>query len=168
MEFAVERVIDKGDGPVTHQALATIIETPAPELPEQAADVSGVFVDLTGDVLRVGTGNIEADVDIHVISGQEPVEQVTLTHDGPDVDVLLTSDTAIYRDETGLSMHDIQDLLPEGTDASIDLEMTIQQLVALVDSREEIGESTELQVWTRKVGDDLVADVVVYRIVSEL
>jgi hypothetical protein len=47
-------------------------------------------------------------------------------------------------------------------------EMTIQQVIRPIDSLEEIGENTELQIWGEKRGDRVVAQVLVYRIVGGL
>ena len=85
MEIAVDRVIDKGDGPLSQAATVKIITMASAELPESPPDVSGVFLSMDGDVMRVGTGAIEAELEVTVVSGQAPVRKVTLSHNGPEV-----------------------------------------------------------------------------------
>ena len=164
MELAVERVIDKGDGPTTQQALVTITVMPADELPAGRHDVSGVLKSSDADSITVGTGSIELDVDVKVHNGEEPQRTVTLNHSGPEIEVRLTPDTVVYRDET--PRQDVEGTLPEGSDVAIDSDILVKQIVTLVDSTDEIGDDTEVAVWGTSDGDVVVAEVLVYRIIS--
>jgi hypothetical protein len=166
MEIAVDRVIDKGDGPVSQAATVRILTMPSPDVPDASPDVSGVLLDRGSESLLVGTGSIEAELDVRIETGKAPVRNLTLNHDGPEIQVLVTSDTAVYRDDTSLPGHDLDGVLPKDADVSLDGEIVIDQVVTLVDSLDEAGENTEVQAWGTGTGEGLVADVVVYRIMS--
>ena len=168
MELAVERVIDKGAGPVSQSAIVRIVTMPASELPDSSPDVSGISLRLEGGTLTVGTGGITADVDVKILNDSPPVETITLTHDGPEIEVLLGPDTVVYREETVMPGGNIEEMLPKDANVSLESEIVIQQIVVRVDSWDDIGESTEIQAWGRKQGNAIVADVLVYRELSEL
>ena len=148
----MEIAIDDGSGPVS---LRIRIE-PAPELPDRPSEAGGVFVRRQDNSIFVGTGDIELDVEVNGNTGER---SVTLSHSGPEIEVVVTRDTIIYRDETDMSPGD-----PSSWKSG---EMTIQQEIKPADSLEEVGENTELQVWGERRGDRVVAEVLVYRIVAE-
>jgi hypothetical protein len=135
----MEIVSDDGSGPVS---LRIIIE-PASELPDRPSEVSGVFVRRQDDSIFVGTGNVELDVDIE--DGGEPV--INLSSDGPEIEVVVTRDTIIYSDETDIH----GDSAPQESG-----EKKIQQVIKLVDSLDEVGPNSELQVWGERRGDRVV------------
>ena len=62
----------------------------------------------------------------------------------------------------------IEEMLPKDANVSLESEIVIQQIVVRVDSWDDIGENTEIQAWGRKQGNAIVADVLVYRELSEL
>ena len=164
MEIAVEKVMDDGSGPVSSSVAIKIKTMPAPELPDSKPVTVGVLVDSDADGIIVGTGSIEADLRVEIKHGEDPVRDVTLSHSGPEVNVIVNSDTVFYREVTDIpNFEDFQGDIPDG-------EITIQQEVVLVGSLDGIsdGDAVEVQVWGEQQGDDLVADVVVYRIVDEL
>ena len=165
MELAVERVIDKGEGPMIHQALVTVTVMPADELPLGRPDVSGVLTGSDGGIITVGTGSIELDLKVEVRNDEEPQRTVTLTHSGPEVAVRLTHATVVYRDET--PTQDMDSMLPEGSDLTVDINILVQQIVTLVDSMDEIGGNSEVQVWGSSDSNVVVAEVLVYRIVTD-
>ena len=70
------------------------------------------------------------------------------------VEVVVTPDTIIYRDETEI---------PVGEPGEQSGERTIQQVVKLIHSLEEVGKNFELQVWGERRGDRVVAEVLVYK-----
>lgn len=148
-----EIAIDDGSGPIS---LRVRIE-PAPELPDRPAEASGIFVRRQDNSIFVGTGAIELDVEVNGNTGES---SVSLSHSGPEIEVVVTRDTVIYRDETDMSFGE-----PGSRKSG---EMTIQQVIRPIDSLEEIGENTELQIWGEKRGDRVVAQVLVYRIVGGL
>jgi hypothetical protein len=128
---------------------------PSPELPDRPAEAAGVYVRRQDSSIYVGTGGIELDVEVNGDTGER---QVNLSHDGPEVEVVFTRDTAIYVDET-----EMPEIEPGQTKSG---ERTIQQVIRPAASLEEIGKNTELQVWGRKSGDRVIAEVIVYRIVD--
>jgi hypothetical protein len=147
----MEMVTDDGSGPVS---LRIRIE-PARELPDRPAEAAGVFVRRQDNSIFVGTGNIELDVEVNGNTGERTV---SLSHSGPEMEVVVTRDTIIYREETEIS--------PDSSGSRKSGEMTIQQVIKPADSLEEVGENSELQVWGERRGDRVVAEVLVYRLVE--
>ena len=83
---------------------------------------------------------------------------VSLAVDGPEIEVLGTHDTVIYREETEE---------PGGSGGDVKGgEYTVQQVVRQVDSLEELGKNTEVIAWGEQRGDRVVADILVYRTVN--
>jgi len=150
----MEIVSDDGSGPVS---LRIEVE-PSHELPDRPAQVNGVFVRRQDNSIFVGTGAIELDVEVEVKDGREE-RTVTTHHSGPEVEVVTTRDTIIYRDETDIS--------PGALGSRKSGEIAIEQVIRPTDSLEEVGEHTELQVWGDRRGDRVVAEVVVYRLLNE-
>ncbi len=145
-ERVLSIVNDDGSGPV---ALNITFE-PAPELPDRPAEGGGIFVRREDNSYFVGTGEIELDVEIDA-SGKETI---STNHSGPVLEAVINHDTLIYRDETAL---DIDSSARESG------EISIQQVVKPTDSLTEVSEGTELQVWGRRSGDRIIAEVLVYR-----
>lgn len=150
-ERVMELVVNDGSGPVS---LRIKVE-PAPELPDRPSEAGGVFVRREDNSIFVGTGNIELDVEVNGNTGER---SLTLGHDGPEVEVVVTRDTTIYQDVTDMSPGD-----PSSWKSG---EKIIQQEIKLAGSVEEIGGNTELQAWGERRGDRVVAEVLVYRIVE--
>lgn len=148
----IQLVADAGNGPVS----VKIRIEPAPELPDSPAAAAGVFVRRQDNSIFVGTGDIVLDVEVDGATGER---KVNLGHSGPEVEVVASRDTIVYRDETEMPTTD-----PETMKSG---EKTIQQVIRPVDSLEEIGQNTELQVWGAKRGDRVVAEVIVYHIVDD-
>lgn len=124
---------------------------PAEELPRTPADVNGIFDHRKDNSIFVGTGNITGS------KGQDASGNVhvTLSHDGPVIEVVVTTQTKIYKDITqqqynGQSIHH---LLDEG-----------QQVRQVVEpgTMGEMGQLSFITVWGRKSGDRYTADVLVY------
>lgn len=147
----IELVGDDGSGPVS----VRIRIEPAPELPDRPPEAAGIYVRRQDSSVYVGTGGIELDIEVNGNTGER---QVNLSHNGPEVEVVYTRDTILYRDETEMPIAE-PGKMKSG-------ERTIQQQVVPADSLEEIGKNTELQVWGRKSGDRIVAEVIVYRVVE--
>lgn len=126
---------------------------PADELPDEPSAAFGIFKSREDDVLIMGTGTIDLEVDVDV-NGDTGQETTTLlpTTDGPDVEVVVTADTLIYRDVTDLTM----------TGPVESGERTVKQTVRAVDSADDIGDNSELEVWGEKRGDRIVATVLVF------
>jgi hypothetical protein len=150
----IENVMDVGNGPVS----VKVTTMPAPELPDAPSDVHGVFVSREDNSITVGTGAIELNVEIHQAPGGAIEPNVSLTANGPEIEVVVTHDTVIYREET-------EDPGGSGGDVKGG-EYTVQQVVRQVDSLEELGKNTEVIAWGEQRGDRIVADILVYRIVN--
>ena len=118
---------------------------PAEELPKTDPEVRGIFVSRQDNSLFVGTGQVtimaQVDENGNTDSGS--------SYDGPKVEVVTTGDTQIYRDDT---LKDLKEL-PSGEQ--------VQQKV-VPGSLDEVGENSAIQAWGKKVGDRLIADVLVY------
>ena len=160
-ELAMEKRIDDGSG-LVEQSVEVRIETlPSADLPNTPVAASGIFAGREGDDIILGTGSIEADLDIRVYNDEEPVRTLTLSHDGPEVIVEVGPQTAIYRETTQMpDYHDPETEVPESG------LIVVQQEVVRVDSADEIGPNMELQVWGELQGDRVQADVLVYRVVD--
>ena len=146
----MELVADNGSGPVS----VRITIEPSPDLPDRPTDVSGVFVRRQDNSILVGTGAMELNVEFNQVAGGSVEPNVSLSTNGPVIEAVVTHDTIIYREET------------EMPSPSKSGEVTVQQVVRPVDSLDELGKNTELQVRGRRSGDRVVADVLVYRIVT--
>lgn len=137
-----------GAGPVSF----SLDVKPAPELPQTPPDVNGLFARREDNSIFVGTGEIEFSITVDQATGQR---QSSSSFSGPVLEVVVTRETAIYRDETGFPE-------PGGGGGK----KTIQQVVKAVESTEDLGQNTkntEIQVWGKRSGDRVVAEVLVYR-----
>ena len=147
----VELINDDGSGPVS----VKITTMPAPELPDTPSEISGVFVRRDDNSIVVGTGPIELNLEVRQAPGGALETDVSLTASGPEIEVVVTHDTVIYREDN----EDIGSKRKGG-------EYTVQQIVKVVDNLDELGKNTEIIVWGSRRGDRVVADVLVYRIVN--
>lgn len=126
---------------------------PADELPDSEAAAFGIVVSREDDVLTVGTGDVELSVEVQVNSatGQEETSVVPSTN-GPELEIVLTRDTHLYRDAT-----DVAGQQPDQSG-----EVTIKQELSLAESGDDIKEQMEIQVWGERRGDRIIADVLVF------
>lgn len=147
---AGQRVIaisrDTGDGPID----VRIFTEPAQELPDRPADTGGAFVRREDDSIFVGTGNINLEVEVDSATG---VNDVSLSSDGPQVEVVVTRDTVLYEDIT-----DLDEAFADGESGDKILQQRLRP-----GSLEEIAENMEIQVWGQRQGDRVIAEVLVYR-----
>lgn len=140
---------DKGGG-----TFALSVEMiPAEELPDRDADMNGLFVRRDGNSLyiqQVVENMVKGGV---VTSGGEGEPSMGSGPEaaGPEIEIVITADTIIYRDATELP-------LPGEAQG----EQTIQQQVEQVDSIEEIGADTMIRVWGVRRGDRIIAEVLFY------
>ena len=119
---------------------------PAEELPQTPADVSGLFDHRQDKSIFVGTGKVQ----ISVQKDQSGEVHTSSNHDGPTVEVVVTTQTTIYHDTT---MEQFIGPPPSG--------QKIQQMVEQ-GSLDEIGQSSTITVWGKKTGDRYIADILVY------
>lgn len=126
---------------------------PAPELPDEPSAAFGILASREDNTLLVGTGNIDLEVDIEIDpeTGQETTNLIPST-DGPQLEVIITPDTIIYRDVTDLS-------LPPDQESG---ERVIVQQVRQVESSDDVTGNLELEIWGDRRGDRIVATVLVY------
>ncbi|MBI2333366.1 MAG: hypothetical protein HYU84_14620 [Chloroflexi bacterium] len=121
---------------------------PAPELPTTEPEATGRFEERQDNVivistfsLRMGGGGVAAD----------PVGRSASEDDlGPKVEILITSETAIYRDTTQF---------PSPSDSKVD--QAIQQ-TAEEATLDDLGSSSIVTVWGRKSGDRIIAEVLFF------
>lgn len=112
------------------------------ELPDEPAEVAGVFVRREDNSIFIGTGNLTFGMAVGP-DGNTP----NTGYDGPVVEVVTTRDTVFYRETT------FDEGLPEGD--------SIQQTVE-PGSLDEIGEQSGVTVWGERRGDRVVARVLLY------
>lgn len=147
----VMQSVQVGNDGVPVSVQTTIL--PAPELPDEEAVTFGIVQSREDDVLTVGTGSIEVnvEVDIDPSTGQEQTSVVPSTN-GPELEVVLTRDTQLYRDVT-----DIAGQMPDESG-----EVTIVQELQPVTDAGQIEPQMEVQVWGERRGDRVVAAVLVF------
>lgn len=126
-----------GSGPVELKV------TPAAELPTIQPETQGLFVRREDNSLFIGTGQISMMVSAEGDS--------STNFDGPIVEVVVNGDTLVYKEVS---------LLP-GPPTGGEIEQVIQQQVE-EGTIEEIGEQSQITVWGRKVGDRIIADILLY------
>jgi hypothetical protein len=102
-----------------------------------------MFVERKDNSIFIGTG------DVNVIVEAQPDEepQMDANFSGPKVEVVISSDTVVYKDTTELD--------PENPGAQV------QQTVEL-STIDDITEQSSITVWGRKAGDRIIADVIVF------
>jgi hypothetical protein len=115
---------------------------PAEELPQTPADVNGLFNHRQDNSIFVGTGMAVVGVDAN--------GKVDSNSNGPTIEVVVTSQTIIYKDVTAREYsgepqagQKIQQVLEEG-------------------SLDDIGQASLITVWGKKTGDRFIADILVY------
>ena len=119
---------------------------PSKDLPQQAADVRGLFDHRQNNSIFVGTGRVT----MMVQKDQTGNVTTSANHDGPTVEVVVTSQTVIYRDVT---MDQFNGPPPSG--------QKIQQVIE-AGTLDDIGANSQITVWGKKTGDRIIADVLVY------
>ncbi len=124
---------------------------PAEELPQTPPDAQGIFDHRKDNSVFVGTGRVGK------MPQTDPRGGVTasLTHDGPTVEVAVTSRTTVYRDVT-MQQFNGRRPSPRGSGPGM-----VQQVLD-PGSLDEIGENCQIAAWGRKTGNRIIADVLVY------
>ena len=119
---------------------------PSKELPQTSADVTGLFDHRQDNSIFVGTGRVT------MAFKKDPSGKVETSsnHDGPTVEIVVTSQTKIYKDVT---MRQFDGPPPEGQK----IQQTLEE-----GSLDDVGQSSMLTVWGKKTGDRFIAEVLVY------
>ena len=135
--------------------------TPAKELPAAHADLTGLYVSRKDNTLTVqsipmkgeGGGGIVISISSDSGGGGGDAGPAVSSVDmgsGPKMEVVVTGKTILYRDSTAMS-----------SEPPTDQNTTIQQTVE-TGTLDDIHDQTMITVWGRKVGDRLIADVLLY------
>jgi hypothetical protein len=134
--------LDRGGGALAGESFQPreIHVIPAEELPSTPPDEAGVFVRRQDNSIFIGIGDSTGN-------SEPPVAGESSAYSGAVVEVVVGNQTTIYREVLDLSQSftsdEIQQEVTEGT-------------------IEEIGDTSHMFVWGRKVGDRIIADVLVY------
>lgn len=133
---------------------------PAPELPTAQSDVTGTFVERKDNVITVqtfpmnGEGGGVAVFSAAAPAGGDSGEPVITTagdmSNGPKQEVVITGKTIIYRDSTEM-------VPPSSGEQNITLQQTVEE-----GSLDDLTANTMVQIWGRKNGDRIIADVIMY------
>lgn len=120
---------------------------PAPELPTIQPEVTGLFVERQDNTIIISSISMPAGGGGGaLVMGASPDE----ASDAPKVEVVITTDTQIYRDATEIGA------------PSAEQNVTIQQVVE-AGTLNDMAPQTTVMVWGRKSGDRIIAEVVAYR-----
>lgn len=116
---------------------------PAPELPTTLPEVTGPFVERQDNTILVETKSLQT-------GGMGSADSTnTKSQSGPLVEVVVTSETTIYRETTNPN----EPLSAEN--------QTILQTVEPA-TLDDLDSQVMLMVWGRKSGDRVIADVLMY------
>ena len=131
-------------GPNAGQVSISINDiTPAPELPQTRADITGSFVERQDNTIIVQAVSFNSGVG--GISGDSPLNE----NSGLRLEVVVTSATLIYKDVTQIpapvngEIHNMQQAADEGT-------------------LDDLNSQSFISVWGRRSGDRIVAEVLFY------
>lgn len=117
--------------------------TPAPELPATKADLTGLFVERKDNTIVVQANSFGSSVG--GISGNSPIDE----NSGTPVEIVVSSQTKIYEDVTQIP-------------APVNGEITNVQQAAEPGTLDDLNSQTFINVWVRRSGDRVVADVLFY------
>jgi hypothetical protein len=110
--------------------------TPVPEIPTTAPEISGLLVERKDNTVILQAVSFDAGSGWALGEADEPMD----TTSGPEVEVVITGETTIYRTNY------------EGTQASI------RQVVREA-TLDELNSQMMITVWGRKDGDRIIADL---------
>ena len=119
---------------------------PAPEVPQSGADQKGIFTRRQDNSIFIGTGQIKMMFTKPEASNATPSSSAS--YDGPVIEVVVTHDTQVWRDET--------DFMKAGSDGKV-------QQVVKPGTVEDIASNAIVNVWGQRSGDRIVADTLVYQ-----
>ena len=110
--------------------------TPAPEIPTTESEISGLLVERKDNQLVLQSVSFDAGSGWALGEADEPMN----TTSGPEVGVVITGETAIYRTNYEVSQSSIQQVVKEAT-------------------LDELNSQMMITVWGRKEGDRIIADL---------
>jgi len=116
---------------------------PAEELPKTRAEVVGLFVERQDNTIVVSSIPMKGG-DGGIAAGS-PVDMTG----GPQVEIVITNETTIYRETTELSG------LPPGEHENI--QQTVEE-----STLDDLNSQSMVMVWGRKSGDRIIAEVLFY------
>lgn len=119
---------------------------PAAELPATATDATGILLYRDDNTLALGTGEIQ-------IRGNPADGTLSSHYSGPEVEVVVTQRTVIYRDTTRYDLDTVQD-------------GKLYQTVG-PGSVDEISKQSLVQVWGEKQDGRVLAEVLVYHNIGQ-
>lgn len=133
---------------------------PAKELPTAQSDLTGTFVERKDNVLTIQSFPMNGEGGgVAVFSSAGPAEGVDAGEpvtsasadmsNGPKTEVVVTNKTIIYRDST--------EMVPPGDQQSATIQQTVEE-----GSLDDLTSNSMIQVWGRKNGDRIIADVIMY------
>ena len=153
LEIAVEKNIN---GEVTSGQVQVRFEDPE-TLPVEGESAFGVFLGRDGEVITLGTGSIEVEVDVEVKNDEEPVRLVNVSHSGDPVNVMVNADTVVYADITPR---------PEISDADLESGSKTVTSTIVPGSLDAIGEGMILRVWGPTQDGVTTAEILVYETIE--
>jgi hypothetical protein len=112
----------------------------SPDLPQEKVTTAGILDHMEDNTLFLGTGKMMAMGDSE--------GNLTMSYDGPVVEVVVNHDTEIFKDVTDFGL--------------FDAEGPVQQVVE-PGSVDEIQKNTIVTVWGEKQGDRVIAKTLVYQ-----
>lgn len=127
--------------------------TPAPELPTREPDGIGSFVERNDNSIVLATVSMKAGgggVVLKIEEGSEDAETGLSgpPKDGPQVEVVITSDTVIYLETTQPPSQ------PPASGENVILQQTVAE-----GSLDDLTPQSFVTVWGRKSGDRIIAEV---------
>ena len=149
MEIAIERNIN---GEVTSGEVQVRFADPD-NLPDEGESAFGVFLTQEGEVITLGTGAIEVEVNVEVKNDEEPVRSVNISYSGDPVEIIVTPNTVLYSDITPQ---------PEISDADLESGSKLVMRTIAPGSLDEIGKSMVLRAWGPVQDGVVTAEVLVY------
>lgn len=115
---------------------------PAPEIPNRQADETGLFLGRTDDLITIGTGDLMLSI------SQESDGVPEFSYNGIERDIVVTNQTKLYQDVTEFDIN----------------ATSIQQTMQALENLDGLGDSATVQVWGRREGERIIADIIVVSI----
>lgn len=123
---------------------------PAPEIPVSPPDVRGIFRRRDDNSLFIGTGNVT----IAYQSEQAGSGEMSAKTDGPEVEVVVTRKTQLFKDTTPISM--------EAMESGKELQQRVEPVASLDALVESLGKADGLSIWGARNGDRFIAETILY------